>query len=125
LDKELIPYLNGWKKFLSDTKFDILLSETQVYSKQGYAGTFDRVGLLANKLTLVDIKTSTTVARSTGLQLAAYNQALKENQDMEAEQLISVQLTPDNYKIKVFEYPLNFLTFRNFLCVYNWSIKND
>ena len=125
LDLALAPYLEGWKKFLSDTKFQVTYSETQVYSKQGYAGTFDRIGLLANKITLLDIKTSTTVARSTGLQLAAYKNAWKEMHDIQIDQLISVQLTLNNYKIQIYDDPTDFLTFRNFLAVYQWSHKND
>lgn len=125
LDTALVPYLNGWKKFLSDTKFEILESETRVYSKHGYAGTFDRLGLLANKLTLLDIKTSTTVVRSTALQLAAYKTACEEMHQKQIQQLIAVQLTPDNYNIKIYDDPTDFLTFRNFLSVYKWSHKND
>jgi len=125
LDDALVPYLDAWKQFLSDTKFRVLESEVRVYSKHGYAGTFDRVGDLANKKTLIDIKTSTTVARSTGLQLAAYKQALTEDNDIKIDQLISVQLKPNSYSIKIFDNPTDFLTFRNFLAVYQWSNKND
>ena len=124
LDLALVSHLDGWKKFLSDTKFEVLESETRVYSEQGYAGTFDRLGKLANKLTLLDIKTSTTVARSTSLQLAAYKQAYEEMTGEHIEQLISVQLKPGNYSIKIYDDPTDFLTFRNFLSVYQWSHQN-
>lgn len=125
LDLALVSYLEGWQKFLSDTKFKVLESETRVYSEQGYAGTFDRLGMLSNKLTLLDIKTSTTVTRSTSLQLAAYAQAWKEMHNEQIEQLISVQLKPCNYSIQIYSDPTDFLTFRNFLAVYQWSHKND
>ena len=124
LDENLLPYLDGWKLFLSDTNFRVISSEGRVYSKHGYAGTYDRLGYLDGRLTLLDIKTSTTVARSTSLQLAAYEQAYKEMHDLEIEQLISVQLKPGAYSIIHYGDRTDFLTFLNFLNVYKWSHKN-
>jgi len=125
LDIALLPYLDAWKMFLSNTNFRVISSEARVYSKHGYAGTFDRLGYLNGRLTLLDIKTSTTVARSTSLQLAAYEQAYKEMHDMQIEQLISVQLKPCAYTIRHHDDRTDFLTFLNFLNVYKWSHKND
>jgi len=125
LDIALLPYLDAWKMFLSNTNFRVISSEARVYSKHGYAGTFDRLGYLDGRLTLLDIKTSTTVARSTSLQLAAYEQAYKEMHDMQIEQLISVQLKPCAYTIRHHDDRTDFLTFLNFLNVYKWSHKND
>lgn len=44
----------------------------------GFAGTLDRVLTIKNKTMLVDIKTSNSIYPSYWLQLAAYNELLKE-----------------------------------------------
>ena len=120
----LIPYLEGWKQFLADTSFRIIEIECQVASKLGYAGTFDRLGYLDNKLTLVDIKTSTVVPKTTALQLAAYAHAYEEIYKKRIQQRISVQLKPCNYMITNYSNPTDFLTFMNFLTVYKW-VNNE
>ena len=116
----LIPYLEGWKKFLSDTNFKPVEIECRIASKLGYAGTFDRLGYLDNKLTLVDIKTGSIVQRSTALQLAAYKHAYEELYKKTIQQRIAIQLKPCSYVIKPYSNPTDFLTFMNFLTVYKW-----
>jgi hypothetical protein len=125
LDVSLLPYLDAWKMFLNNTRFTTVESESLVYSKHGYAGTFDRIGYLDKKLTLVDIKTSATVARSTALQTAAYGHAWTEQKGQPIEQRVSVQLRPCQYAIRAYEDRTDFLTFLNFLNVYKWSHKHD
>ncbi len=121
LDVALVPYLNGWKKFLNDTKFHVDLAEKLVYSHHGYAGTFDRMGVLDSKNTLLDIKTSTVVPKTTALQLAAYQGAWEEMGGNPVDQLMCVQLKPDSYSIKVYNNPKDYFTFLTFLSVYKWS----
>jgi ATP-dependent exoDNAse (exonuclease V) beta subunit len=116
----LLPYLDGWKKFLSDTNFKPLEIECRIASKLGYAGTFDRLGYLDNKLTLVDIKTGSTLQRSTALQLAAYKHAYEEIYKKKIQQRIAIQLKPCSYVLKLYSNPTDFLTFINFLTVYKW-----
>lgn len=117
----LAPYLDGWKRFLTETGFTGLKSETVVYSaNHGYAGRFDRLGVMTGKLTLLDIKTTTTVPKTTKLQLAAYANAYEEMHDNKIEQRISVQLKPCAYSIRPYNDPLDFLIFRNFITVYQW-----
>lgn len=122
LDVALIPYLEGWKKFLTDTKFELLESESIVASKLGFAGTYDRVGYFNKKLTLLDIKTTAIVPKTTCLQLSAYTQAFQEMTGKHIEQRICVRLKPMGYTIDQFHDQLyDFLIFKKFLDVYLWS----
>ncbi len=80
--KSLIPCLEVWKKFLKD--FDITIFpgaiEKPIYSSRYLFGTTpDRVGLVNNKVTVIEIKFTKTIQRSTGIQLAAQAIASTEN----------------------------------------------
>ena len=121
LDPALMPYLNGWTKFLIETNFKVIDVELRVGSMSGYAGTIDRVGLFNNKLTALDIKTGTTVPRTTPLQLSAYAAAYNEMFPKYIQQRISVQLKPLRYSIKQYTNIADFAMFCNFLTVYKWS----
>lgn len=120
LSVALAPYLDGWKKFKKDTDFKILESESVVYSKMGYAGTLDRIGTMGGKLTLLDIKTTTTIPKTIALQLGAYRHAWQEMHGKTIEQVISVQLKPCNYFIRDYDDPTAILTFRSFIEIYKW-----
>jgi hypothetical protein len=59
---------------------EIMYSEVNYISEQlGYAGTVDRVAQINGKNYLIDIKTSNTVYDHYWLQLAAYNELIKES----------------------------------------------
>lgn len=124
LDIALVPYLNGWKKFLRDTQFHVIHNELLVHSDMGYAGTLDRIGLIRGKLTLLDIKTTSVVPKTTALQLAAYKYAFEEMQTRKIDQCLCCQLKPDNYRLVEYNNPSDFFMFCNFLTVYKWSQDN-
>lgn len=77
VDPRIRPYLEAWRAFRRDT--GLILDkingvEKRVYSRShGYAGTLDRIGILARgiKTVLVDIKTN-KAEPWVKLQLAAY-----------------------------------------------------
>lgn len=74
VSEPLIPCLEKWKQFLKD--FDVTLFpgaiEEPIYSSRYLFGvTPDRVGLVNNKVTVIEIKFSKTIQRATGIQLAA------------------------------------------------------
>lgn len=122
VDNALVPYLEGWKKFLKDTNFQTFDSESIVASKLGFAGTYDRVGNFNNKLTLLDIKTTAIVPKTTCLQLAAYTQAFEEMNHKKIQQRMCVRLKPMDYKLDIFHgQQYDFLMFKKFLDVYRWS----
>ncbi|MDZ4346140.1 MAG: hypothetical protein U1E51_27320 [Candidatus Binatia bacterium] len=74
LHPEVLPRLEAWKRFRSDSGFqaDPGGIERQVFSENhGLAGKIDRVGILDGP-SIVDIKTSAMLMKHWGLQLAAY-----------------------------------------------------
>lgn len=120
----LMPYLDAWKKFLHETNFEILDIEYPIASKLGYAGMLDRIGTIDGKLTILDIKTSNIIPKTTALQLAAYSHAWEEMHKSKVRLRLCVHLKPCNYFIKEYRNPTDFLTFMNFLTVYKWSNNN-
>jgi hypothetical protein len=97
LDPALVPYLNGWKRFLSETRCKVLSSEQIVYhAKLGYAGTLDKRILWKHCPWLVDLK-SGAVPRSAGPQTAAYREALPREERPRRRMVL--QLLPDNYRV--------------------------
>lgn len=58
LDSELEPYVHAYEAFCVDSGFVCGLAEKSRYHKQrGYAGTFDRTGMLGKDAVLLDFKT--------------------------------------------------------------------
>lgn len=72
LDPQLQPYLEAYKKFLKETRFEVLAIEQQVESEiLGISGRIDRIGLLNDRRCILDIKT-TSVPDWTAIQTALY-----------------------------------------------------
>lgn len=107
LSPMIIPYLDGWKKFLSDTKARIVQNEEPSYSpKYRYGFKIDRILEIHKRLTVVDIKTSADPQQGTDLQLAAYyagwNEGRKRNE--QALDRIAIHLTNEGkYKIEPYK----------------------
>lgn len=75
LDPELALYLAQYKRFLFDTKAQVIASEEIVYSKaSGYAGQLDKRYAWKRSTWLGDLK-SGQVPRTVGPQTAAYQRA--------------------------------------------------
>ena len=73
--------------FCKNHKFEVDMMEAHMTSKKlGFAGTVDRVIKFNGKTMLLDIKTSNNIYPSYWLQLAAYNELLKET-GVECEQV--------------------------------------
>ena len=78
LDAVIWPYLEAWDKFVRQADVVIDMAEHAVWSKHGYAGTFDRLATMAGKPVILDIKTSEIISQATGVQLSAYLKAAEE-----------------------------------------------
>lgn len=97
VDDRLLPYLEAWKRFLRDTGFEIIDIEKRVDSeKYWFAGRLDRVGMLNEKLTIIDIK-SGQMYKSNDLQLSGYVIAHQEEHHSKIKQRWGIQLKPDGY----------------------------
>ena len=124
LDENLKPYLISWQKFKKDmgiTEFTEI--EKQVYSKRfGYAGCLDRLwGDM-----LIEIKTSTTIPKTTGLQLAGYQQAYTEMAKTRIKKRLCVQLLGSGtYRIEEYKEKSDFRVFTSCLNILNWKKINN
>ena len=134
LDPALRPYLNGWRKFCSNTGAVWSLVESRVYHPTlRYAGTLDRMGLVDGFPSIVDIKSGTALYQSVGPQLAAYAQAhaigAKEPHMGGAYRRYAVRLYPDGYELKQYTSPLDWpafaslITIRNFCNLHRINLK--
>lgn len=126
LDDELVPYLEGWKKFLDESGFQILRIERRVYHERyRYAGTLDRQGILGDDPWIIDIKTVSQLSPVTGLQTAAYADPAHEDKRTKAPRRGAVQLRPDGtYRLKEYREQTDFAVFLAALNLYNWRNRN-
>jgi len=95
LDPVLVPYVDAYKKFLSDTLFAPTLIEEALYSEAyGFAGTLDRTGDLYGNNVLIDIKTG-TAPKWVKWQTAAYRELTLEVGTQFPQYRHSLQLKED------------------------------
>jgi hypothetical protein len=79
LDPVIVPYLGAWKAFLRESKAEIIDIEKRVVNEvYRYAGTLDRIAIVAKRLTVIDIKTGSPEP-SHQLQTAGYARCLPES----------------------------------------------
>lgn len=98
VDEQVLPYLDGWIKFLREADFVPEQMETLVlHPYLGYAGRFDRLGRRrGGKRVLLDIKTGDPGSAAAGPQTAAYLEAwLGRLGHWEPVDRLSVQLRAD------------------------------
>jgi len=125
LDHDLLPYLEAWRKFKADVKFEPERIERIVYHPaHRYAGTLDRTGSMAwgraRRKVILDLKTGPK-SRGIGLQLAAYKEALKAELGDEINVRVSVHLKNDgNYFVEEYTNPSDFRVFLAMLTSYRW-----
>ena len=120
----LVPYIAQWQRFITNFKVQILDIEKRFWStKYRFGGCLDRVAIINGKLTLVDIKTTTSINPTTAIQVAGYSllynegrkfrdkiksrwcvhlkektYELQEYKDVRDEQIFMACLTVANYK---------------------------
>jgi hypothetical protein len=121
LDPALVPYLNGWKKFLMYCNPVFSHIEEKVFSKlHFYAGTLDRAGVLYGKKAIIDIKTGLKYP-STGPQTAAYQQGAKESLGLRTSTRFTVLLRPDDFKLIKHTDKNDLNTFLSCLNIHNFN----
>ena len=123
LDPALEPRLEAWILFKRDfgiTEFKEI--EKQVYStKYQYAGCLDRLWEDA----LIEIKTCTTIPKTTGLQLVGYQEAYEEMHKVKIKRRLCVQLLDGTYKMEEYKSKSDFRVFTSCLNVINWRKINE
>lgn len=128
VDETIAPYLEGYIKFVSETKFEHHAVEQKVVSrKYGYAGTLDRLGVLgkSKRRCQIDLKSAVSVSRSVGPQTAAYEQAAREEHWIEPKEIIdryALQLRADGgYRLLPCKSPADFSVFLSALTIYKFK----
>jgi len=122
----IIPYLNGWIKFLKDyniKKHEHI--EKIIYSRiWNFAGTLDRINRPNNKLTVIDLKTPTSVSPGNFLQTGAYKIGYEEMTGERIKQRWIVQLKPEGYKIHPCTATSDESVFKALALTHNWKLLN-
>src|SRR3990172_1656127 len=133
LDPELLPYLNGWRRFLGESGARVITGELQVASRSHrYAGMLDALIEWRGAICVVDIKTGATVPRVAGPQLAAYELAYNEllatatagkpEPGHRARKRFVVQLAADSYRVHEMKNRTDWTVFQSALNC--WRFKN-
>ena len=130
----LRPYLSAWRKFVSETGFELGASETWVYNKHfGYAGTLDLAGLLTKVkrgpwAAIIDIKRTLSGQPAVGVQLSGYLDAWNREceKGRRANCRFGLQLRANGeYRLEPFEDPEDFNAFLSCLTLQRWREKNE
>lgn len=117
IDPALMPYLAGYKKFLSESGFEPELIEFKVHhDTYRFAGTLDRTGFMGKEQVLFDIKTG-QIDKWVALQTAAYEMCLTGIYHRYALQLTAA----GKYKLTRFSDHRDRQVWLACLSVYNWK----
>lgn len=129
------PVLPEWRRFVADTGFHAMLSERRVYHPMfRYAGTLDLFGTMRKGPALIDIKRSFLAGHATGMQTAAYLEALLKDPTTPDEVLASMvrasvkrfalRLREDgSYRMQEYDDALDRNDFLAALALHNRSIR--
>lgn len=134
LEDDYRPYIEAFKRFLSDTEFEPEVIEQRVYhTKLLYAGTLDLGGILppsgkkrTPRRALIDIKTTFKLMRSVGPQTAAYADAWASMnpKELHFEERYGLQLKKDgSYKLEPMRSASDMNTFISCLNIYNFMTQ--
>ncbi len=99
LDPLLKPYLEGWILFINNYLPEIISIEQRLYSMRLYTGKHDRVFRINKKLIMVDIKTFESITPRIGIQLEGYCDLWESNYRSKIDEIWSVMLKPESYKV--------------------------
>jgi PD-(D/E)XK nuclease superfamily len=74
LDPKLVPYVSAAKKFIQEAGVIVLRIEHRMCDPSlKVAGTLDLLGVIDKHTAIIDWKSTATMSKTTGLQLAAYD----------------------------------------------------
>ena len=110
VDEEILPYIEQYIQFrkdygIKDSDF-IAIEKPLASTKMKFAGTLDRVMLIKNKLSIVDIKSAAQIKKQLAqIQLPAYQKLWEENYpDSRIIKRYILQLQPNKYKLIEFDF---------------------
>lgn len=125
LDPELMPYLAGWKKFMSDCSCDWEWVERRMFHPtMRFAGTVDRIGKVNRDRAILDIKTGSSLMPSVGPQTAAYAFACEPVIGSSLKRY-ALRLYPGGYELKPYTDPVDWACFCSLLTLRSWCARNN
>ncbi len=122
------PVLVQWRKFVSESGFQMLVSEHRVFHPHyKYAGTLDLLGTMKNYACIIDVKRSFAAGPAIGLQLAAYLEAYAAQEKVgKAAKRFALKLTETGpYRLEPYTDSNDFGTFLALLTIHNWKGKHQ
>lgn len=123
LDLNLVPHLNAWQSFLSESGAVVIASEQPVmHAKLGYAGTPDMVLAWGNRIVIPDIKATAVVPRTVGAQTAAYAEAYQSTHGGKKPERYCIHLTPNKFRAHPRRDSADWSLFLS--CLNVWRFKN-
>jgi hypothetical protein len=128
LDLNLVPYLRGYEKFLDTYKPEILSDwiERPSYSpKWRFGFTLDRVAYISKKLTIYDLKFTTTIQEATSIQLAGYKVGFEDVTKLKVIQRWGLQILPDDFKVEPYTDRRDEGAFLNALGTHNEKLRRN
>lgn len=128
LDPRLVPYVEGWADFRAKTGFIPTGIEEKVFHPGlRYAGTLDRRGVIDGQPSVLDIKAVAKMYPTTGMQTAAYAEALNAGTPGIEKHTgrYGIQLLPSGkWKLNHYSEVTDWPTFVSALTLINWANKN-
>jgi hypothetical protein len=107
-DPQMQPWINGLDKFFADNpelktyqRNGVFAVESMVWSRYGFAGTFDWLAETTRALYLIDWKSCTSPMDHHHMQTAAYEQAIRERYDIPRKPMHRwpVRIMENDYRI--------------------------
>lgn len=125
LDPGLVPYVNGARRFLKESRVVVIASELRVASATvGCAGTLDLVAVLKRSESIFDWKSTATLPRTIGPQTAGYENFYREERGGPRRKRFGVQLLPDDYRLYPLTDPADWSVFLSALNLHHWRHKH-
>ncbi len=122
LDPQTAGYLAGWKSFVADSRVKFTAIEAMgSHPLHRYAGTVDRIGVIASLDWIIDIKTAAASHPVWDLQSSAYAHLFGKPSAKRG----TVQLRPDGkYKFCEWKDPAAWPTFLSLVTLFNWGMRH-
>ena len=128
--EEVLGYLNGWRLFKREHEVEFISIEQKLaHRRMRYAGTVDRVMKVDSERGVWDIKTRLEIPPVVGIQLAAYNELVRENGIADRRHKLenrAIQLKPDGtYQIHRFNHEEHYAAWVALLTIRNWRKSHE
>jgi hypothetical protein len=125
LDPELVPYIEGGKRFLDESGLVVIASELRVAcGRIGCAGTLDLLAHWRNSEAIIDWKATSAVPPTVGPQTAAYDRLYLSMFGGRPRKRYCVQLRPNDYKIHALTDPADWSIFQSALNIHHWRQRH-